>query len=377
MSTTDSIRSFVAPSRVLMGPGPSDVHPRVLAAMAQPTIGHLDPAFIGLMDDIKRLLQLAFRTRNELTMPVSGPGSAGMEACFANLLEPGDTIIVCDNGVFGGRMRTMSERLGAKVVTVKDAWGRAVDPQKVEDALKANPHAKVLAFVQAETSTGARSDAKTLAALAQRHGVLSLCDAVTSLGGIELDVDAWGIDAIYSGTQKCLSCPPGLSPISFGPRALEKLRARKTPVSSWFMDFTLITAYWGGGAKRSYHHTAPVNALYGLHESLVLLHEEGLETSWSRHARHHAALARGLEALGLKYLNPAAERLPQLNAVLLPEGLSEEPLRRRLLEEHGLEIGAGLGEFAGKIWRIGLMGQSCTPRHVELCLHAIGSVLKG
>lgn len=374
--STERSQSFAAPRRVLMGPGPSDVHPRVLAAMAQPTIGHLDPAFIGLMDDIKRLLQLTFRTRNELTMPVSGPGSAGMEACFANLLEPGDTIIVCENGVFGGRMRVMSERLGANVVTVKDPWGRAVDLQKVEDALKAHPEAKLLAFVQAETSTGARSDAKALAALARRHGVLSLCDAVTSLGGIELDVDAWGIDAIYSGTQKCLSCPPGLSPVSFGPRALEKLQARKTPVSSWFMDFTLITAYWGSGAKRSYHHTAPVNALYGLHESLVMLQEEGLETSWSRHARQHSALARGLEALGLRYLNPPAERLPQLNAVLLPEGISEEPLRRRLLDEFGLEIGAGLGEFAGKIWRIGLMGQSCTPRHVELCLHAIGSVLK-
>lgn len=374
--STERSQSFVAPNRVLMGPGPSDVHPRVLAAMAQPTIGHLDPAFIGLMDDIKRLLQLTFRTKNELTMPVSGPGSAGMEACFANLLEPGDTIVVCENGVFGGRMRMMSERLGANVVTVKDPWGRAVDLQKVEDALKAHPEAKVLAFVQAETSTGARSDAKALAALAQRHGVLSLCDAVTSLAGIELEVDAWGIDAIYSGTQKCLSCPPGLSPVSFGPRALEKLHARKTPVRSWFMDFTLITAYWGSGAKRSYHHTAPVNALYGLHESLVLLHEEGLEASWSRHARHHATLARGLEALGLRYLNPPTERLPQLNAVLLPEGLIEEPLRRRLLEEHGLEIGAGLGEFAGKIWRIGLMGQSCTPRHVELCLHAISSVLK-
>lgn len=374
---TERPQSFVAPTRVLMGPGPSDVHPRVLAAMAQPTIGHLDPAFIGLMDDIKRLLQLTFRTQNELTMPVSGPGSAGMEACFANLLEPGDTIIVCENGVFGGRMRVMSERLGAKVVTVKDPWGRAVDLQKVEDALKAHPEAKVLAFVQAETSTGARSDARALAALARRHGVLSLCDAVTSLGGIELDVDAWGIDAIYSGTQKCLSCPPGLSPVSFGPRALEKLRTRKSPVSSWFMDFTLITAYWGSGAKRSYHHTAPVNALYGLHESLVMLQEEGLETSWARHARQHAVLARGLEALGLRYLNPAAERLPQLNAVLLPDGVSEEPLRRRLLDEFGLEIGAGLGEFAGKIWRIGLMGQSCTPRHVELCLQAIGSVLKG
>lgn len=367
--------AFVPPRRVLMGPGPSDVHPRVLAAMAQPTIGHLDPAFIGLMDDIKRLLQRTFRTVNELTMPVSGPGSAGMEACFANLLEPGDTIVVCENGVFGGRMRAMSERLGAKVITVQDPWGRAVDPAKVEEALANNPDAKVLAFVQAETSTGALSDAKALAAIAQRRGVLTLVDAVTSLGGSPLEMDAWGIDAVYSGTQKCLSCPPGLSPVSFGPRALAKLHQRQTKVSSWFMDFTLVTAYWGSGAKRSYHHTAPVNALYGLHEALRLLQEEGLEHSWSRHQRLHGELAAGLEALGLEYINPKSERLPQLNAVKLPAGVNEEPLRRRLLDEHGLEVGAGLGDFAGKIWRIGLMGQSCTPRHLAHCLQAVGAVL--
>ncbi|MGQ0529426.1 MAG: pyridoxal-phosphate-dependent aminotransferase family protein [Panacagrimonas sp.] len=367
--------AFVAPRRVLMGPGPSDVHPRVLAAMAQPTIGHLDPSFIGLMDDIKRLLQLSFRTQNELTMPVSGPGSTGMEACFANLLEPGDTIIVCENGVFGGRMRIMSERLGANVVTVKDAWGRAVDPQKVEDALKAHPEAKVLAFVQAETSTGALSDARTLAALARQYGVLSLVDAVTSLAGSPLEVDAWGIDAIYSGTQKCLSCPPGLSPVSFGPRAVDKLKSRKVPVRSWFMDFSLVMAYWGGGAKRAYHHTAPVNALYGLHEALTMLHEEGIEQSWARHAQHHASLAQGLEKLGLRYLNPPGERLAQLNAVHLPDGVAEDVLRRRLLDEHSIEIGAGLGEYAGKIWRIGLMGQSCSAAHVDRCLSAIAAVL--
>jgi alanine-glyoxylate transaminase / serine-glyoxylate transaminase / serine-pyruvate transaminase len=369
-------QSFTAPRRTLMGPGPSDVHARVLAAIGQPTIGHLDPAFIGLMDDIKRLLQATFRTANELTMPISGPGSAGMEACFANLLEPGDTIVVCENGVFGGRMRAMSERCGATVVTVKEAWGRAVDPHKVEDALKAHPGAKLLAFVQAETSTGALSDARTLAQIAQRHGCLSLCDAVTSLGGSALELDAWGIDAVYSATQKCLSAPPGLSPVSFGPRALAKLHARKTPVQSWFMDFTLITAYWGSGAKRVYHHTAPVNALYGLHEALVMLHEEGLEQSWSRHREHHRALARGLESLGLEYLVPEAERLPQLNAVRLPAGVDVEAARRRLLDEHGIEVGGGLGDFAGKIWRIGLMGQSCTAQHVERLLGAVAAVLK-
>lgn len=369
--------SFVPPQRVLMGPGPSEVHPRVLAALGRPTIGHLDPAFIGLMDDIKRLLQATFRTGNDLTMPVSGPGSAGMEACFVNLLEPGDTVVVCENGVFGGRMRAMAERCGAKVVTVKDAWGRAIDAQKAEDALKANPDAKLLAFVQAETSTGVLSDARALAQLAQAHGALSLCDAVTSLGGSRLELDAWGIDAVYSGTQKCLSCPPGLSPVSFGARALEKLRSRKTPVQSWFMDFTLVTAYWGSGAKRAYHHTAPVNALYGLHEALLMLHEEGLEHSWSRHHQQHTVLARGLEALGLEYLVPAAERLPQLNAVKLPAGIDEERARRRLLDEHGIEVGAGLGEFAGKIWRIGLMGQSCTAQQVDRCLTAVGAVLRG
>ena len=375
MSTT-STPAFAAPTRTLMGPGPSDVHPRVLAAMAQPTIGHLDPAFIGLMDDIKRLLQDSFLTRNELTMPVSGPGSSGMEACFANLLEPGDTIIVCENGVFGGRMKIMSERLGATVIMVSDPWGRAVDPQQVEDALKKHPEAKVLAFVHAETSTGARSDAETLARLAQKYDVLTLVDSVTSLAGIELRVDDWGIDAIYSGTQKCLSCPPGLSPVSFGPRAIEKLRSRKTPVQSWFMDFNLVTTYWGSGVKRSYHHTAPVNALYGLHEALTILHEEGLEASWERHARLHAKLAKGLERLGLSFVVPENERLPQLNSVWLPEGADDASLRSRLLQEYGLEVGAGLGEFAGKIWRIGLMGQSCSEQHVKLCLDSIGQLIR-
>lgn len=373
--TTPETPYFVPPQRMLMGPGPSDVHPRVLAAAAQTTIGHLDPAFIGLMDDIKGLLQKAFRTDNELTMPVSGPGSTGMESCFANLLEPGDTIIVCENGVFGGRMKSMAERLGAKVIMVQDPWGRAVDPAKVEQALQENPATKVLAFVHAETSTGARSDAKTLAGLAQKHGALSLVDCVTSLGGIELEVDGWGLDAVYSGTQKCLSCPPGLSPVTFSPRAVEALHQRKTPVRSWFMDFTLVTAYWGGGAKRSYHHTAPVNALYGLHEGLNLLLAEGLENAWSRHQGMHNELAKGLEALGLAFVVPEPERLPQLNSVRLPQDLEDGPARKRLLDEFGLEVGAGLGDFAGKIWRIGLMGQSCSPRHVNHCLKSIGALL--
>ncbi len=373
--THAAVPAFVAPRRVLMGPGPSDVHPRVLAAMAQATIGHLDPAFIGLMDEIKRLLRQTLRTDNDLTFPISGPGSLGMETCFVNLLEPGDVCIVCENGVFGARMRSMAERSGARVVTVSDPWGRAIDCAKVEAELAANPGVRLLAFVQAETSTGALSDARELARLAQRFGALSLCDAVTSLAGVPLEIDAWGIDAVYSGTQKCLSCPPGLSPVSFSPRAIQRLRERRTPVQSWFLDLTMVMNYWAsGGGRRTYHHTAPVNALYGLHEALRLLHEEGLEQSWARHARLHGELAKGLAGLGLELVVPEAERLPQLNAVRVPAGIDEAAARQRLLDEFGLEIGAGLGDFAGKVWRIGLMGQSCSEAHVRLCLEALAAV---
>lgn len=368
--------AFEAPHRVLMGPGPSDVHPRVLSAMAKPTIGHLDPAFIGLMDQIKAQLQQVFRTRNALTMPISGPGSVGMEFCFFNLLEPGDTVIICENGVFGGRMKQVAQRCGAEVVSVNDPWGRAVDPAKVEAAIAAHPQAKVLAFVHADTSTGALSDAQTLAAIAQRHGLLTIVDAVTSLGGVPLEVDAWGLDAVYSGTQKCLSAPPGLSPVTFSDRALAAIQQRKTPVQSWFMDVNLITGYWSGGAKRAYHHTAPVNALYGLHEALRMIEEEGLENVWARHRRVHESLVAGLEAQGLEMLVPAEERIPELNAVRIPDSVEDEAaLRQRLLAEFNLEIGAGLGEFAGKVWRIGLMGQSCTETHVRLCLDALKTVL--
>ncbi len=368
-------RSFHPPVRTLMGPGPSDVHPRVLAAMARPTIGHLDPAFVGMMDDLKALLQGAFKTENALTMPVSGPGTAGMEACFVNLVEPGDTVIVCRNGVFGERMRQNVVRCGGTAVVVDDAWGQPVDPQKVEDALKAHPEAKVLAFVHAETSTGARSDAKALAALARRHDCLTIVDTVTSLGGIELEVDAWGLDAVYSGSQKCLSCTPGLAPLTFSDRAVARVKARTTPVQSWFLDTTLVMGYWGSAAKRSYHHTAPINALYALHESLVLLHEEGLDAAWARHARQHAALRAGLEALGLRYVVEPAWRLPQLNAVYVPEGVDDGAARRQLLDDFGLEIGGGLGDLAGKAWRIGLMGYAARPQNVLKCVAAVGAVL--
>jgi len=367
--------SFIPPQRILMGPGPSDVSPRVLGAMARPTIGHLDPQFVAMMDEVKAMLQYAFQTQNELTMPVSGPGSAGMETCFVNLVEPGDKVVVCQNGVFGGRMKENVERAGGVVVMVQDEWGCAVDPDKVEDALKANPDAKIVAFVHAETSTGAQSDAKTLTEIAHRHDTLSLVDTVTSLGGTPVRVDEWGIDAIYSGTQKCLSCTPGLSPVSFGERALEVIRNRKGRVQSWFMDLNLVMGYWGSGAKRAYHHTAPINALYGLHESLLMLQEEGLENAWARHHHHHMALRAGLEAMGLSFVVKEQDRLPQLNAINIPPGVDDAAVRRALLDDYGLEIGAGLGVMAGKIWRIGLMGHACNMRNVLVCLGALEDVL--
>ncbi len=369
--------SFHPPTRTLLGPGPSDVHPRVLAAMARPTIGHLDPEFIGMMDEVKSLLQFAFQTKNTMTFPVSGPGSAGMECCFVNLVEPGDKVIIAQNGVFGGRMKENVERCGGLAIMVEDAWGDAVDLQKVEDALKTHADARILAFVHAETSTGVLSDAKALCALARAHDCMSIVDAVTSLGGCEVDVDGWGIDAIYSGTQKCLSCTPGLSPVSFSERAMEKVSARKTPVQSWLLDTSLLTGYWtgGGGGKRAYHHTAPINALYALHESLVMLEEEGLQTSWDRHQRNHEALRAGFEAMGLAFVVSEKARLPQLNAVQIPDGVDEARVRSLLLNDYSLEIGAGLGAMAGKIWRVGLMGNSSTVKNVYLCLGALDDVL--
>ncbi|MES9870767.1 MAG: alanine--glyoxylate aminotransferase family protein [Sedimenticola sp.] len=368
-------RSFNPPVRTLMGPGPSDVHPRILEALSRPTIGHLDPAFVGMMEEVKELLQYAFQTENPLTMPVSAPGSAGMETCFANLVEPGDKVIVCQNGVFGGRMKENVERCGGEAVMVQDAWGSAVDPQKLEDALKANPDARIVAFVHAETSTGAQSDAKTLVELAHKHDCLTIADTVTSLGGTPVKVDEWGIDAIYSGTQKCLSCTPGLSPVSFGEAALEKVRNRDTKVQSWFLDLNLVMGYWGSGAKRAYHHTAPVNALYGLHEALVILKNEGLENAWARHQHHHEALKAGLEAMGLTFIVKEEERLPQLNAVSIPGGVDDAAVRSRLLNEFNLEIGAGLGDLAGKVWRIGQMGHASRAENILLCVAALEAVL--
>jgi alanine-glyoxylate transaminase/serine-glyoxylate transaminase/serine-pyruvate transaminase len=358
-----------------MGPGPSDVSPRVLAAMARPTIGHLDPAFVTMMEEVKAMLQYAFQTKNRLTFPVSAPGSAGMETCFVNLVEPGDKVVICQNGVFGGRMKENVLRAGGTPVMVEDPWGRAVDAQRLEDALKAHPDARAVAFVHAETSTGALSDARLLADIAHRHDCLVIVDAVTSLGGIPLLVDDWGLDAVYSGTQKCLSCVPGLSPVTFGERAMERIKARRHRVNSWFLDLGLVTSYWGSEGKRTYHHTAPVNTLYALHEALVMLQEETLGRAWARHAHYHRALRAGIEAMGLRFSVPEAERLPQLNAVQVPEGVDDGLVRAQLLGDYHLEIGAGLGAMAGKVWRIGLMGQSCTARNVLFCLGALEDVL--
>ena len=362
-----------------MGPGPSDVDPRITSALARPTIGHLDPAFIGLMEEIKALLQYAFQTRNPLTLPVSAPGSAGMETCFVNLLEPGDKVIICQNGVFGGRMKENAIRIGAEAIMVEDAWGTAVDLDKVRDAIAAHPDAKVLAFVHAETSTGVRSDAPALCRMASEAGMLSIMDTVTGLGGIQVAVDDWGADAVYSGSQKCLSCVPGLSPLTVSERAAEVIRNRKHPVQSWFLDLNLVMGYWGGsesgGGKRAYHHTAPINALYGLHEALTILKEEGLENAFARHRRNHEALKAGLEALGLSLPVKEADRLPQLNLVGVPDGVDEAAVRSLLLNDYNLEIGAGLGALAGKVWRIGLMGYASNPTNVRLCLAALEHAL--
>ncbi len=368
------IQSFHPPQRTLMGPGPTEIHPRVLTTMSQPAIGYLDPIFVEMMEELKSLLRYAYQTKNPLTFPVSGPGSVGMEYCFVNMVSPGDKVVVCRNGVFGGRMIENVERAGGVAVVVEDNWGEPVDPQKLEDTLKKNRDAKIVAFVHAETSTGVQSDAKTLVEIAHKHDALTIVDAVTSLGGTPVLVDEWGIDAIYSASQKCLSCTPGLSPVSFSEQVVERVKARKDKIHSWFMDMNLLLGYWGA-TTRTYHHTAPTNSLFALHEALLLIREEGLENAWARATRHHMALKAGLEAMGMKFLVNEKYQLPQMNAVMCPEGVNEAEVRKRLLNEFNLEIGAGLGPLAGKIWRFGLMGYSCRPENVMVCLSALGSVL--
>jgi alanine-glyoxylate transaminase/serine-glyoxylate transaminase/serine-pyruvate transaminase len=358
--------------RVLMGPGPSDVPARVLEALARPTIGHLDPMFLEVLDQTQTMLRLTFGTKNALTLPMSATGSAGMETCFVNLLERGDHALICRHGVFGGRMAEVARRCGAEVTLVDAPWGTAIDPDDVAKAARARSF-KVLAIVHAETSTGVLQDLSPFRAIADSCGALLLVDAVTSLGGVPVDVDRLGIDAVFSGTQKCLSCPPGLSPVSFSDRARQILSTRRTPVQSWYFDLNLIGQYFGG--QRVYHHTAPVNMIFALHEALRLVLEEGLDARYARHREQAGALHQGLRALGLELPVSEPLRLPPLTLVRIPAGVDDAMVRAKLLADHGLEIGGGLGDFKGKAWRIGLMGASATPRHVDLCLSAIEEAL--
>jgi alanine-glyoxylate transaminase/serine-glyoxylate transaminase/serine-pyruvate transaminase len=364
--------SFVLPERSLLGPGPSQVAPAVLSAMARPTIGHLDPAFLRLMDELGDMLRQVFGTTNACTLPMSGTGSAGMETCIVNLVEPGARVLVGLNGVFSTRLADVARRAGAEVTAMEVEWGRSVDADVLEKAA-AGKRYDVLATIQAETSTGVLQPLAPLRALAERLGALFLVDTVTSLGGVPVDLDDNGVDATYSGTQKCLSCPPGLSPVSFSERAMARLAQRKTPVQSWYLDLSMITRYWG--QERVYHHTAPINALYGLHEALRLVLGEGLEARQTRHRTNATALWAGLEALGLRLPVAAAERLPPLTLVSVPDGVDEAAVRRELLEHYSLEIGGGLGKFKGNAWRIGLMGQSSSRANVALCLVALGQAL--
>jgi len=360
------------PSRLLLGPGPSPVSERVLAALARPTIGHLDPAFLALMDDLRTRLRRVFRTTNELTLAVSGTGSAGMETVLVNLVEPGERVLVGVAGVFGERMVDVARRAGAEVHTVAVPWGQVLAREAIAEAI-ARVQPSLFAIVHAETSTGAHQPLDGLADLAHAAGALFVVDCVTSLGGAPLEIDAWGVDAAYSGTQKCLSCPPGLSPVTLSPRAVERLDRRKQPVQSWYLDLSMVRRYWG--ADRFYHHTAPINMLYGLHEALTLVEEEGLEARWLRHRDAHERLAAGLATLGLGFVSQEGHRLPMLNAVGIPEGVDDARVRRALLDTHGIEIGGGLGAFKGKAWRIGLMGHGATAESVDRVVAALRSEL--
>jgi alanine-glyoxylate transaminase/serine-glyoxylate transaminase/serine-pyruvate transaminase len=359
--------------RVLMGPGPSNVPPRVLQAMSAPCIGHLDPYFLSVMDETQGLLRFLFQTENTLTIPVSGTGSAGMETCFVNLVEPGDEVVVCINGVFGTRMADIVSRLGGELIRVEAEWGRAIDPDMVRKAVEGR-RPKLLSVVHAETSTGVCQPLEDLASIARESGALFLVDMVTSLGGMKVALDKVGIDAAYSGTQKCISCPPGLSPISLSSAALKVLEDRKSPVKSWYLDMGMVRSYWG--SERKYHHTAPVNMIYALREALRIIAEEGLEPRFARHQLNHRALVAGIEAMGLSMLVPEAERLPMLNAIRVPEGADDVKVRKTLLNDFGIEIGGGLGSLADKIWRVGLMGHSSCRRNVFLFLSALETVLR-
>ena len=373
MSTPNTL--FPA-ERILLGPGPSPVPQRVLRALGAPTLGHLDPQYLAIMDETCEFLRQVFRTKNALTFPVSGTGMAGMECVAANLIEPGDEVIVCINGVFGARMKDVMERCGATVHAIEAAWGDVFALEQIALALEQHPKATLVGIVHAETSTGAHQPLDGLGALCREKNALLAVDAVTSLGGHELRVDEWGIDAIYSGTQKCLSCPPGLAPVSFGERALAKMDARKTKVQSWYLDVSMLRKYYtgGGGGGRVYHHTAPINMTYALREALAIVLEEGLENRIARHGEMHRRLRAGLEAMGLGYI--PKHSLHSLNCIHIPAGADDATVRRRLLEEYGIEIGAGLGPMAGKAWRIGLMGHGSTVRNVDLVLAALREILR-
>jgi len=367
--------TFSPPKRILMGPGPSDAHPEVLKAMATPLIGHLDPQFVTMMDEVKAMVQKTMLTKNKLTFVVSAPGSAGMETCLVNLLEPGDECIICVNGVFGGRMVQIAERVGATVHQIQVDWGKVTTTAQMKKVLKQCPKPKLVALVHAETSTGALQPLKEISDLVHNADSLLVVDAVTSYCGVPLKVDEWGIDAIYSGTQKNLSAPPGLSPVSFSKRAEKVLDQRKTPVPSWFLDLSLVKNYWSG-AKRAYHHTAPVSSIYALHKALSIVLEEGLENRWKRHQEVHQYLKKSLEGSGFTYLVKPANRLPNLNAVYLPKKVKDEAkLRSQLLNDYNIEVGGGLGAFAGKIWRVGIMGESCTRNHVNMLAGALQNLL--
>jgi alanine-glyoxylate transaminase/serine-glyoxylate transaminase/serine-pyruvate transaminase len=364
---------FEPTPRLLLGPGPSPVDPRILDAFRKPTLGHLDPQFLKLMDEVRGMLKEVFRTRNELTFPVSGTGTAGMECCLVNLIEPGDEVLVLVQGYFGARLADIAGRAGGKVTTLEAPWGEGFEPAQVEAALKGRAY-RVLAVVHAETSTGHLQPVREIVEAAHRHGALAVVDAVTSTGGIPVEVDAWEIDAIYTGTQKCLGGPPGLAPISLSPRATAKLDARKSKVQSWYLDLSLVRKYWG--ADRAYHHTAPINNVYGLHESLRLVLEEGLEARWRRHREAHERFAAGIATMGLEFQVREGRRLPQLNAIRLPQGVDDKAGRKELLEKHGIEVGGGLGELAGRVWRVGLMGYGARNEVVDRALAAIKDVLK-
>ncbi len=359
--------------RILMGPGPSTVPHRILRAIGAPTLGHLDPQYIGYMDETCEMLRKVFQTSNALTFPVSGTGMAGMEAVVVNLLEPGDEVIVCINGVFGGRMKDNMERAGATVHAIEVPWGETFTEESLAEAVTMYPNAKMVGIVHAETSTGAHQDLTSLGKIVHDAGMLLAVDAVTSLGGHELKVDDWGIDAIYSGTQKCLSCPPGLAPVSFSPRAIEKMESRKSKVQSWYLDVSMLKNYYTGGGGRAYHHTAPINMVYALREALAIVLEEGLENRVNRHREMHLLLREGLEKLGLQYI--PENSLCTLNCVSVPDGIDEGAIRRRLLDEYDIEIGGGLGVFAGKAWRIGLMGHGATRRNVGTLIAALEDCL--